>query len=236
LILFVLATTTWSVSALGCLREISALRQITQRMLLAENISFDRLAPVLIYLDEAGEARSCDRGAEEAAVIRLYAAAAAQGRPDWLLYADKASQQIRAALQCSPHNAFQWYALFWIEMNRGVSVKQYLPYLELSYRLAPNESWLAYFRSGNVLPLFEELESTTQELVRQEYRLLLRDNPDVAVMILGEADEKSRSVILPLLSSIDQDKKADFAKKLDKQGVRVDVPGINYRELYKHGF
>jgi hypothetical protein len=205
-------------------------------MLLAESFPLDRLAPLLAHLDETPDIRFCGRGAEDAAIIRLYAAAAAQKREEQQSFADKASQQIRYALGCSPHNAFNWYALFWVEMKRGISAATYLPFLESSYQLAPNDSWLAYFRSGSALPLFYELAPTTQEKVRREFRLLIRDTPEVAVMIMSEADANSKAVMLRLLNDLTYTQKIAFAKLLDKKNVRVDVPGVDYRDLYKQGF
>jgi hypothetical protein len=61
------------------------------------------------------------------------------------------------ALTCSPADSFVWLTLFWIDAARhGLTVRNE-NYLRMSYTTAPNEAWIAMWRSHLAFALFDRL-------------------------------------------------------------------------------
>ena len=231
IILLASVTVAWSAWIFPLEHKITPLRDIAERIVLRQTFSLDRLSPVLKYLDETQPQRGCGTGADEAAVIRLYAAAVADSGqlPAAKELLIKARDQTVAALTCSPHQGFLWYALFWIEKALGFSSTRYFELLELSYELAPNEGWVARFRNPDSLELYAALNSELRNKVRAEYKYLVRDRTNVAVATLGDAPPHVRATILNILEELPLETRERFAKQVDAANLLIDIPGVDYR-------
>ena len=63
----------------------------------------------------------------------------------------------RQTLTCSPADSFVWLTLFWIDAARHGLTAENENYLRMSYITAPNEAWIALWRSRLLFALFNGL-------------------------------------------------------------------------------
>ena len=231
LIVLALAGLSWSVSILRTELQIAPIRDVAERIIVRQTFTMEALAPVLKHLDETQP--KCVNGTEYAAVIRLYAAATAHTSqmPDAQQLLTKALEEAVSALWCSPHQGFLWYAVFWLEKALGSPPTKYIPALDLSYDVAPNEGWIARFRNPDALELYSDLDASLQSKIRDEYRYLLRDRINVAVTVLGEAPAPVRNIILKILQDLPLETRENFAKHVDSANLVVDIPGVDYKRV-----
>lgn len=235
LICFAAGGMIWSGWAAWQDQQTRPLAIVAERILQGDTYEFERLSPVLEYLD--GLPRTgCNKGVGHAAVIRMYAAAKAQSpeRPDTPDLLQNAEKAVRSALGCSPHDAYLWYGLFWVGSIKGAPTKEDLGFLEMSYRLAPNEAWIGEFRARDAWPLLNQMSEDVQALVRQEYLNLVRDSPRAASSVLRDADQQSRATILSILSMLPLKNREEFARVLDARDITIDIPGIDYKAWYRN--
>jgi hypothetical protein len=115
-----------------------------------------------------------------------------------------------------------------VERSRGAPETEFLRYLEQSYRLTPREGWISYYRNTEALSHFAALGPAVQELVREEFRNLVRDFPSAAVESFRDAGEASRKMLLAWVSDLPLDLKRSFAVRLDQADLLVDGPGVEY--------
>lgn len=229
-----LAAVIWSGWAVSRQTDIGPLESAADRILQGETFELRQLEPILTYLDRTQGQRGCVGGTlGYAAIIRLYAAAHAlasvpKEEEDRLLRG--ARVEITNALACSPEQAFQWYALFWVAMTQGDPPQAYLGFLERSYELGPHEAWIAYFRNEDALPVFLRSKPELQAHIRQEFLDLVRDKPRWAAAILKGLDEPVRQVVVGFLEGVPLPQRREFAVALDQADVLIDVPGVEYRQ------
>ena len=83
---------------------------------------------------------------------------------------EQARAAIRASLACSPADPLLWIAVYWIDKFRdGFRVEQ-LDELRMSYRLGPNEGWIAIKRNPVV---FDELPTDLADYAIREFVRIL---------------------------------------------------------------
>ena len=63
----------------------------------------------------------------------------------------------RQTLTCSPADSFVWLTLFWIDAARHGLTAENEKYLRMSFASAPNEAWIALWRSHLTFALFDRL-------------------------------------------------------------------------------
>ena len=66
-------------------------------------------------------------------------------------------------LACSPADLFVWLTLFWIDAARHGLTAGNANYLRMSYASAPNEAWIALWRSHLAFNLFNRLRLISRE-------------------------------------------------------------------------
>jgi hypothetical protein len=223
---------TWALSSLFRAATDVPLAELSGRMLSGGSVDLERLRPALAYLDQTENQRGCrSRAVGDAALIRLYGAAAAEEaglHEESKRFFEQSRRDLRAFLACSPQQAYHWYGLFWVEMARGGNLADLLPYLTLSYKLAPREGWLATIRIQTALAYYDEMDSDLQEMVRAEYRLIVRDDPRAAAQVFQDAGETGRAWLLNVLENTPLAQRRELADYLDNMGIVVDVPGVAY--------
>jgi hypothetical protein len=72
-------------------------------------------------------------------------------------YMSSSESSIRLALRCVPSDSFLWLALYRVVSLRNGFASNYLNYLWMSYRLGPNEGWVALKRNGNAFSVYDLL-------------------------------------------------------------------------------
>jgi hypothetical protein len=129
---------------------------------------------------------------------------------------------ISKSLACSPSDPFFWLALFVLEPSAPSS------YLAASYRLGPNEGWIALKRNPVAFANFDELPKDLQDAVVREFlKILEMEAYDDAVKILvGPAWDK-RELIFSQLDKIPLQHRENLARRLAAAGYDVPVPGTD---------
>ena len=138
-----------------------------------------------------------------------------------------AAQPIRVSLSCSPADAFLWIVLFWVEAARVGVEPDDLKYLRMSYRLGPNEGWIAWKRNPFAFSIFEELPADLREAAIREFVGLVQSGfIDPAVDILTGPAWQVRDLILPRLAAVTHRRREEFSRELLRRGHEIPIPGI----------
>jgi hypothetical protein len=138
---------------------------------------------------------------------------------------------VRKSLQCSPMDSFLWLALYWEDMQiNGVRRDSVAP-LEMSYRLGPNEGWIAVGRSRYGLAAYDYVSSTTKDAILDEERSLLDAGlvKEVADNLTGPG-WAIRDLILARLGTANAENRELLARKLRRDGYDLSVPGVALEE------
>jgi len=210
------------------------LSTIATGILADETWDLATLEPVLAYVDRTEPSRTCHSiEARDAAIVRAYAVEEAYAfgpHPDGPLLLDKARREVRHYLTCHPHEGFFWYILFRLELIAGQTARDALPFLEMSYRLAPHEAWIMRRRNLHAALQFADLPPGLQARVRSEFVLLVRDVIDDAVTVILSVDEPTQHELLAGVADLPLKDRRALAAQLDALDVLVDVPGVDYKQ------
>jgi hypothetical protein len=139
----------------------------------------------------------------------------------------KSGNVIRSFLSCSPADPFLWLILYWVESAQNGSKADYLKYLRMSYRLGPNEGWIALKRNRVTFTVSEKLPVDMSEYAINEFAGLVEMGfYEQAVEIFTGPAWRVREQLLPRLQNIDERHRRAFADILHTKGYDVAVPGI----------
>jgi hypothetical protein len=138
---------------------------------------------------------------------------------------------IRSSLSCAPGDPFLWLALYWVESTENNSMANSLKYLQMSYRLGPNEGWIALKRNHIAFAVFQQLPPDLADITINEFVGLLESKfyVQAAEIFIGPAWPE-RDLILPYLTRVAEKDRQLFANELYKRGYDVKVPGIGGRD------
>src|SRR5215469_1120880 len=189
----------WGVAEFSALREESTIKKIADRILVGQVYKYDILLKQASLVAATDNPKPCrPLTVRSAAVVRLRLAeisdnAALGPAPD---RTNLAVDAIRQSLACSPADPFFWLALYALEPSAP------LTYLTTSYRLGPNEGWIALKRNPVAFANFDELPDDLRRVVVQEFvRIMEMDAIDDAMKIFVGAAWDNRELIL---SEMDQ--------------------------------
>lgn len=196
-----------------------------------ETFTDDRFRTLEPQLEAVEAEPSCAPTAlHDVAVIRLRLAETAMlgGKR---LEIDPALHQLdavtRKGLQCSPMDPFLWLALYWVEIQLNGARGDAVGPLEMSYRLGPNEGWIALRRSRYGLAAYDYVSPATRAAILDEERALLD-----AGLVREVADNLTasglaiRDLILARLSAAKPESREALAHVLRRDGREMPVPGI----------
>lgn len=218
----------WSASVMHGLRGALHVQQLANRILNGEKIPLDAIP--LGYLDQR-YAKGCSHESMiGASIIRLYAATNSQGSAEGAKRLGEARDGINNALACSPLQPFLWYGLFWVERTRGASVNDFVKLLEFSYKSGPREAWIGFYRNRDAISQFNRLDLSTRQQVRDEYRAIVREQPEVAASSFRDADLFMKPTLLSWIADLPLQERQRLAAALDRLNVAADVPGVEYRD------
>jgi hypothetical protein len=215
----------WGVLELPALRQESTIRKISERVLAGEAFKYEILLKQASLVDPTQKPEICrPLKVRSAAVIQLRIAEIS-GNSDLapaLARSNLAVDAIRNSLACSPADPFLWLVLFALEPSAQLS------YLTASYRLGPNEGWIAIKRNPVAFTEFDELPEDLRATVVQEFlRILEMDLYDDAIKIfVGPAWDK-RELILSQMDHIPLRQRQNLAVRLAEGGYDVIVPGTS---------
>jgi hypothetical protein len=210
----------------------SSLERVARRIVNGETFSAEALNAQLPEIRKVEAAPVCRPAAlRSAAIGRLRMA-----EPDIASrHGPEASAAVRAvrnsivkALSCSPADGFLWLALFWIDSGaQGVKPKE-LEYLKLSYRVSPNEGWIALKRSYLAFSAFQDLTPDLQESALAEFVGLIKSGyyQEGANILSGPA-WPARDVIVSRLASLPLPVREAFASAIRKRDLNLEIPGVS---------
>jgi hypothetical protein len=138
-----------------------------------------------------------------------------------------ADEAIRQSLACAPADPFLWMVLFQVASARNGFQPRYLEYARMSYRLGPNEGWVALYRTPVLLAVYEQLPPDLAEHVANEFaQIVANDFYLEAVAILAGPGWKRRDGLLRRLERIPLGHRETFEKFLYASGITIAVPGV----------
>ena len=217
----------WGVSEFSALRQESTIKKIADRILVGDVYKYDILLKQASLVDPAQRPELCrPLTVRSWAVIRLRLAEisdnAALGPAP--VRTNLAVDAIRQSLACSPADPFFWLALYALEPSAPLN------YLTASYRLGPNECWIALKRNPVAFDAFDELPEDLRGRVVEEFvRLLEIKLYDAAVKIFVGAAWDKRELILSQMNTLPLRNRQLFADGLAAGGYDVTVPGTTLK-------
>jgi hypothetical protein len=216
----------WGVSEFSALREESTIEKIAYRILVGQIYKYDILLKQASFVPATQNPKLCrPLTVRSAAVIRLRLAEisdnAALGPAP--VRTNLAVDAIRESLACSPADPFFWLALYALEPSAPLN------YLAASYRLGPNEGWIALKRNPVAFANFDELPDDLRRTVVQEFvRIVEMDTIDDAVKIFVGPAWDNRELILSEMDRVPLSQRQRFQAALTSAGYDVVVPGTGF--------
>jgi len=221
----------WSFGSLRAERYAVPLQPLAERMLAGERFPPETIQRIVAAVQPVEQQQTCDRAHNFAAIIRFHVvllavSAGSRGGTDLAAAAAAADQDLRAALACSPSQAYAWLALALLESGLGKAPTVYLPDLAMSYRVGPHEGWISWRRSGFAFAHLASLDPETRGRVQQEFELMSRDAPERAASVFLAAGEDVRKRLLGLLSDAPLPQRTAIARLLLAKDVDISLPGV----------
>ncbi len=221
----------WGLAVLPGMWRQSPGERIATRLIAGESFRRTELVEQLYRIEPADPAAACrSLSARSAAIIRLRLAedSIAAGERE-LIDADIESLQrtIRSALACSPSEPMLWFMLYWTEATLNGFSPDYFAYLAMSYRLGPNEGWIALERNRFAFAVYEYLPKNLAEAAVNEFVGLLKTGRLYAqsVEIFAGPARRAREAILPRLVEVGPRERQAFARALHSAGYDIAIPG-----------
>jgi len=216
----------WGVLEFPALRQESIIKKIADRILVGDVYKYEILLKQASLVEPTQRPELCrPLTVRSAAVIRLRLAEisdnAAPGPAQ--VRTNLAVDAIRESLACSPADPFFWLALYALEPSAPLN------YLTTSYRLGPNEGWIALKRNPVAFANFDELPDDLRRIVVQEFvRIVEMETIDDAMKIFVGPAWDNRELILSQMDQVPLRQRQKFQEALTVAGYDVLVPGARF--------
>jgi hypothetical protein len=138
---------------------------------------------------------------------------------------------VRRSLACAAADPFLWTMLAWLDGTRNGFRPAQLQDLRFSYRLGPNEGWIAARRSRFALSIFGRLPPDLADSVTAEFARMVESwlHWDTLSIFTGPG-WPIHDRLLAALKNVGERQREAFYTALYTQGYNVVVPGIAARE------
>jgi hypothetical protein len=234
-VLLGLAAVGWGAATLPQFWRQSAIERTAAYIVDRTAFRPDALLPLLPAVEEAEQSAYCRPEAlRSAAIIRMRLAedAMAAGERDAIDERLGALQDtVRRSLACAPSDSFMWMTLAWLDGARQGFRPEQLQYLALSYRLGPDEGWVAARRNRFALSMFARLPPDLADAAVTEFAHMVQSRiyEDTLAIFTGPG-WPIRDRLLTALEDVGEPQRDAFAKALYSKGYDVKVPGVALRE------
>ena len=229
------AVVAWSWQASQLAWRHLGLSDAAMRIASRESFSSELIERLRPQLDAVDAESICTPSAlHDAAMIRLRLAESAvvdgkRAAIDPALRRLEAT--VRKSLQCSPMDPMLWLALYWVDIQLNGALSGAVAPLEMSYRLGPNEGWIALTRSRFGLAAWDYVSAPTREAILNEERALLdagftREVAENLVAVGWPIHDR----ILARLGDAAAASREALARRLRHDGYDIAVPGIVLEE------
>jgi hypothetical protein len=228
------AAVLWGFIVFPAFRQESSIERIASSVIAGDRFKSEILARQLPIIDSIQKSGYCRPSAlRSAAVIRLRmveAATSQNNRAQADQHLKSLGNAIRSSLSCAPADAFLWLVLDWVEVSRSDNQSEGLKYLRMSYRLGPNEGWIALKRNRVAFAIYRQLPPDLAQDAVNEFIGLIKSKfiEQAAEIFTGPAWPERNLILLNLVRVTDQDRQL-FANELYKRGYDVNIPGVASR-------
>ena len=207
----------WGVLEIPALLQEFAIKKIAGRILVGEVYKPEILLKQASLLESTQKPELCRPSTIRSwAVIRLRIAEISDNSAlgPAPVRTNLALDAIRQSLACSPADPFFWLALYALEPSAP------LDYLAASYRLGPNEGWIALKRNPVAFANFDELPDDLRRIVVQEFvRIVEMDAIDDAMKIFVGPAWDQRELILSQMDRIPLRQRRTIPSSFDRSGL-----------------
>jgi hypothetical protein len=226
----------WGLATFPVFRAQAPLQEVASRIVQGQSFRVEALQELVAPMESAETGGFCRPAALRAiATIRLRIfeevfAAAQRTAIDASLGA--ARHAAMKSLACTPADPFTWLMLFWLENTAAGFQSAHLAYLQMSYRLGPNEGWIALKRNPLALAVFEQLPPDLADMAIREFARLVETGlyAEAAAILTGPG-WRLRDRLLGRLDGIAHHHRRAFAKMLHDQGYEIAIPGVKMPRL-----
>jgi hypothetical protein len=221
----------WGVLVLPKFWQQAVLEQTAMHIMRDETFKTESLLGLLPLVEAVEGAEHCEPTSQRNAVmVRLRIVEQMLSSNQLQDLADQQNalrKSTRAALACAPVDAFLWLTLFRAELATSGLSDDLFRYLRLSYRLGPNEGWIALKRNYFALGMFEDLPTDLNARALDEFARLLNDGlyDDVLQLLLGPG-WRLRDTLLAHLDGVAPEHRRNFARLLRAGGYPAEIPGV----------
>jgi hypothetical protein len=221
----------WSAACLPIIWQSSVLERTADHILDGDTFQIAKLTQLLPNIESIEGLDYCQPAAIRSAAIvrlRLFDEVFSAGERRLLdEYMESLENSVRLALRCSPSDSFMWLTLYRVETMRLGFTSNCLNYLAMSYRLGPNEGWVALKRNGLAFSIYRQLPGALQEASVKEFVGLVKSGFERETAdILEGPGWKTRDLLLSRLTDVSERNRQRFANVLYHDGVDVSVPGV----------
>lgn len=222
----------WAACTLPTFYTEASLRSNARQILAGAHYTDDQIDQLKAGLKALTTADLSPSSLRDIAVIRLALAefglqSADRKQADQRL--DDLSTALARALADNPTDSFLWLADYWQKNARDQNGSAGLESLRMSYRLGPNESWIALRRNPLVLGAYPKLPDDLAQSALTEFTGLVRSGfyADAADIFAGPAWPVHQK-LLNRLYQVDLTDRQRFAHALEPKDLDgVYVPGVD---------
>jgi len=230
-----LAGIIWSAVTLPGFWSAVPITQVGARILAGDRFKSEVLDEVRATM-EASAVPIVQRGglqfAEALIRLRIFEEAPGRKAPEEVDNdATVADDRLKSALALDPASSLLWLMLYSLEIQRNGFEDKVIGYLDQSYATGPLEAWIALRRNRLALAAFADLSPVVQMKVLAEFAGLVDSNfLEDAAMNLKGAGLPQRDRLLASLANTNPIPRQAFAKVLQQEGLKIDVPGVMIEE------
>ena len=226
----------WGIIVFPAFRQESAIGRIAGLVIAGDQFKSEILARQLPTMNRVEESGYCQPSAlRSAALIRLRMVESAASQNNHA-QADQRLKSlgnvIRSSLFCAPADPFLWLVLEWVEASQTGNQSGGLKYLRMSYRLGPNEGWIALKRNRVAFAMYKHLPPDLAQNAINEFIGLIKSKfiEQAADIFTGPAWPERNLILLNLVRVSDQDRQY-FVDALYSRGYDLNLPGVARRDV-----
>lgn len=230
-----LAGLLWFILSAPTFWSALSAQDLTLRILASERFKPGALDETLARLEPKSKPMSPHpRLARERAMIQLRRAEEALQRlsahePQQEMFAAK--ENLKSSLMLNPADALAWFMLYSASNDSDGFDQENIKFLSQSYLVGPREGWIALRRNRMALAVFLLLSRAMQDRVVSEFADMVdAELTELAASNLTGIGWGYRERLLASLEHVDILPREIFAKRLARDGVKVNVPGVDVNE------
>ena len=224
-----LSAATYAVGRIPVEVEADPLVALSSRLVGGLDFDVKALTPFEPVIRKVEDDPACGQLRNPASVFRIYRMQQAAGSGDSAAAfenGEQAVKNLRAKLACGPQDGNSWFNLFLLESALSGRAGRNLPFLRMSYEVAPNEGWISQTRAPIAIAFLRNLDPDLRARVEAEYVHVARDAPDTAAEIFAKTNEANRALLLPLFERVPVETRKLISDKLAEGGTDVRIPGV----------